>query len=492
MNFDASVLQVAIEDIIPNRFQPRLVFEDTSLNELAESIKQHGIIQPLVLRRIGEKYEIVAGERRYRAAKIAGLVSVPAVISQIDDKKSAEIAIAENVQRKELNPIEEAKSYQALLDQGYMNQAQLAMRLGISESALANKLKLLTLAPEVQRALLEDKISERHARSLLLIKDQDAQIKWLTRVINERMTVRLLDLELRKEYGESYMNNGLNIDKIKQNATDIPITPIQSAPVQNEVNAGPIDLGQMTSPNKFFNSLENEAVNMQMTENVNPFMQQNSLFDMTAPAASSVDTSPISFPSPDIQTNPTQPENVSPLLNNEMVTPQVSQNIEPAPASTTSFAMPTPDVQATPVQDIQTPVMNETVSAVQPTPFAMTSQDINQTPVQTFESIVTPEPVQPATPAPMPSVDSLESLDSLSSMSAMQGPVAPSPEPFTMPTPEVAPVQAVESTPTRSISEVKTKINSLVEELRALGYNVSNSETEMGNSASFSIMVNIN
>jgi ParB/RepB/Spo0J family partition protein len=451
MNFDASVLQVAIEDIIPNRFQPRLVFEDTSLNELAESIKQHGIIQPLVLRRIGEKYEIVAGERRYRAAKIAGLVSVPAVISQIDDKKSAEIAIAENVQRKELNPIEEAKSYQALLDQGYMNQAQLAMRLGISESALANKLKLLTLAPEVQRALLEDKISERHARSLLLIKDQDAQIKWLTRVINERMTVRLLDLELRKEYGESYMNNGLDINKIKQNATDIPIAPIQSAPVQNEVNVGPINLGQMSSQNKFFNSLENEAVNMQMTETVNPFLQQNSLFDTTVtstptPMPQNVSPTPIDFPTPEIQNNPIQSENPSPLVNNDF---SVTQNIEP-------------------------------------TPIAVPSQDISQPIIQNSEPVVNTQSV-----APTP-IDSLESLDSLSSLSAMQP--SASPEPFTMPSPEVtpAPVQAMPATTTKSISEVKSKINSLVEELRALGYNVSNSETEMGNSASFSIMVNIN
>lgn len=114
MNFDANVLNVAVEDIIPNRFQPRLVFDDASLKDLAESIKAHGIIQPLVLRRLGEKYEIIAGERRYRAAMLAGLSSVPAVIAKIDDKSAQEVAISENVQRKELNPIEEAKSYQAL------------------------------------------------------------------------------------------------------------------------------------------------------------------------------------------------------------------------------------------------------------------------------------------------------------------------------------------------------------------------------------------
>ena len=122
MNFDANVLNVAVEDIIPNRFQPRLVFDDASLKDLAESIKAHGIIQPLVLRRLGEKYEIIAGERRYRAAMLAGLSSVPAVIAKIDDKSAQEVAISENVQRKELNPIEEAKSYQALLNDQYWRQ----------------------------------------------------------------------------------------------------------------------------------------------------------------------------------------------------------------------------------------------------------------------------------------------------------------------------------------------------------------------------------
>ena len=157
MNFDTGVLQVAIEDIIPNRFQPRLAFDDASLNELASSIKQHGIIQPLVLRKIGDKYEIVAGERRYKAAMLAGLSSVPAVVAKIDDKKSAEVAIAENVQRRELTAIEEARSYRALLDQGYMSEEQLARKMGVSVISIENKLKLLNLANEVQDDVLENK-----------------------------------------------------------------------------------------------------------------------------------------------------------------------------------------------------------------------------------------------------------------------------------------------------------------------------------------------
>ena len=118
MNTEQKVLQVAIEDIIPNRFQPRLAFDEEGLKELSESIKQHGIIQPLVLRRLGNKYEIIAGERRFKAATMAGLKQVPAIISDIDDNKSAEIALVENIQRRNLTPIEEAKSYKNLLDRG--------------------------------------------------------------------------------------------------------------------------------------------------------------------------------------------------------------------------------------------------------------------------------------------------------------------------------------------------------------------------------------
>ena len=197
MNFDASVLQIPIEDIIPNRFQPRRSFDDEGLQELADSIRQHGIIQPLVLRPNGDKYEIVAGERRYKASMMAGLASVPAVIARISDRQSAETSIVENIQRKPLTAIEEAQSYKALLDQGYMSQEELAKRMGLSQGAISNKLRLLTLSEEVQNAVLENKISERHARSLLKIKDKYEQNKWLNRIINERLTVKQLDDLLR-------------------------------------------------------------------------------------------------------------------------------------------------------------------------------------------------------------------------------------------------------------------------------------------------------
>lgn len=243
VNTESQVLNLPIEDIIPNRFQPRLNFDESALKELAASIKEHGIIQPLVVRRLGEKYEIIAGERRYKASKLAGLTTVPAIISEMDDKKSAEVAIVENIQRKDLTSIEEAKSYEALLEKGYLTQEELAKKMGLSQSAISNKLRLLSLPPEVQNALMENKISERHARSLLQLKSHEEQIKWLNTIIEERITVKELDKRLKEimKQDESLFNSteatqGLNNDELI----------IEEKPI----------------PNKFFNFLEDEQANM--------------------------------------------------------------------------------------------------------------------------------------------------------------------------------------------------------------------------------------
>lgn len=190
---DKEVIEVSLDDIIPNRFQPRLAFDEGALNELAKSIKEHGIIQPLVLRKIGNKYEIIAGERRYKAAYIAGLVKVPAVTIDLNDNESAEVAIVENIQRKDLSPIEEAKSYKKLLERGYLTQEQLATRMGKTQATISNKLRLLNLSPKVQDALLNNKISERHARSLLRIEDKSKQDELLDRIIENRINVKETD-----------------------------------------------------------------------------------------------------------------------------------------------------------------------------------------------------------------------------------------------------------------------------------------------------------
>jgi len=272
VNTEEKIVQVAIEDIIPNRFQPRLAFDEEGLKELSESIRQHGIIQPLVLRRLGDKYEIIAGERRYKASTMAGLRTVPAIISNIDDDKSAEIALVENIQRRNLTPIEEAKSYKNLLDRGYMTQEQLAEKMGVSQSSIANKLRLLNLAPEVQDALLAEKISERHARSLLSLSKEE-QPEWLKKIITKRLTVRQLDLEIKKAKGEGEdipkVTNTPDINTIMNNATDInPVSEPKDIstlmePAKEEIPSEPV-IEEKNIPNKFFNFLEDEAANMNM------------------------------------------------------------------------------------------------------------------------------------------------------------------------------------------------------------------------------------
>ena len=218
------VIEVDINEILPNRFQPRIQFDEEEILELSDSIKEHGVIQPLVVRTIGDKYEIIAGERRYKASVLAGKETVPVIIKNLNDKDSAEIALIENIQRKNLTPIEEALSYKKILDMGYITQENLATKLGKSQSSVANKIRLLNLSDEVQEALLDNKISERHARSLLRLKSSNDQNEMLNKIINERLTVRKTDeeidkllnstkteeKEIKEEKGEESMNNEIN------------------------------------------------------------------------------------------------------------------------------------------------------------------------------------------------------------------------------------------------------------------------------------------
>lgn len=268
MNTNKEVLEIALSEIIPNQFQPRMNFDQKELEELCASIKEHGIIQPLVLRKMGQKYEIIAGERRFRAAGMAGLTKVPAILSNIDDQASAEVALVENVQRKDLTAIEEARSYKNILDKGYLTQEQLAKKMGLSQPAIANKLRLLNLDEEVQQALLNGKISERHARSLLSIESKEQQKYWLNRIINERLTVRQLDMEIKNETAQNssspLFSISPNVDNIKNNAFDIKTNNQEpKTTFFNEPIAPP---SEPKSQNKFFNFLEEEPVNMNMSE----------------------------------------------------------------------------------------------------------------------------------------------------------------------------------------------------------------------------------
>ena len=161
---EEKIILINNNDILPNRYQPRKKFSEDELLDLTESIKKYGILEPIIVRPLGDKYELVAGERRYKANVLAGNESIPARIVNLDDAECSEIAIIENLQRKELSALEEALSYKRAIDLGYANQKQLAEKIGKSQSYVANKIRLLKLSDEVQDALIENTISERHAR----------------------------------------------------------------------------------------------------------------------------------------------------------------------------------------------------------------------------------------------------------------------------------------------------------------------------------------
>lgn len=262
MKEDRQVVLLNLEDILPNRFQPRIKFDEKAIVELSESIREHGVIQPIIVRKMGDKYEIIAGERRYKASVMSGKNNIPAIIVDLNDKDSSEIALIENVQRQDLTPIEEAISYRKIFDMGYMTQEELAKKLGVSQSTIANKLRLLNLDDEVQDALLEGKISERHARALLRLKSSD-QKKMLKKIIDERLTVRKTDEEI---------NNMLNSKE--QNVFD----SFNKNPIEENFQENNISLTNTTNP--FVIPNDNTKINENVIQNNNSVSTSNTSADV--------------------------------------------------------------------------------------------------------------------------------------------------------------------------------------------------------------------
>lgn len=186
----SDVKTVELSAIVANPFQPRKTFVDTSLQELAASIAAHGIIQPLLVRPHGDGYELIAGERRLRAAKMAGLKTVPAIVKSLDDRAAAELAMIENLQREDLHYLEEAEGYHQLLQHFGLTQEELAQRVGKSQSTIANKLRLLRLSPRARQILVQAQLTERHARALLRLPDDKAQEEVLQVVVERGLNVR--------------------------------------------------------------------------------------------------------------------------------------------------------------------------------------------------------------------------------------------------------------------------------------------------------------
>ncbi len=181
---------VKVVDVEPNRNQPRKNFNEDSLLELADSIKQFGVIQPLIVQKKEGYYEIIAGERRWRAAKIAGIKEIPVIIKDYSDEEVVEIALIENLQREDLNPIEEAQAYRHLLQEYNLKQDEVADKVSKSRTAITNSMRLLKLSDEVQQMLIDEMITGGHARALLAIEDKEQQIKIANQIFDEKLSVR--------------------------------------------------------------------------------------------------------------------------------------------------------------------------------------------------------------------------------------------------------------------------------------------------------------
>ena len=187
----SAIQELSLGDIYPNPYQPRTEFDEEALNELAASIRSIGIVQPITVRSVdGGKYEIIAGERRFRASKLAGLETIPAYIRKTEDESLLELALIENIQREDLNPIEEAQAYKRLLEEFNLKQDEVAERVSKSRTAVTNSMRLLKLGEKVQQMVIDEMISTGHARALLAVEDQEEQYELAQKIFDEKLSVR--------------------------------------------------------------------------------------------------------------------------------------------------------------------------------------------------------------------------------------------------------------------------------------------------------------
>jgi len=188
-----SVVELKITEIEPNEKQPRRDFDEHGLAELAESIKEHGVVQPIIVRKLGSGYQIIAGERRWRASRLAGKKTIPAIVKDCSNVEVMEIALIENLQREDLNSIEEAYAYKTLIDEYNMTEEEIAQRIGKSRPAIANSLRLLQLPQEIKDMIAAGKITQGHARALLAIEDAKRQIEIAERIVDQQLNVRQIE-----------------------------------------------------------------------------------------------------------------------------------------------------------------------------------------------------------------------------------------------------------------------------------------------------------
>jgi ParB family chromosome partitioning protein len=474
MQFSKEVSILKIDDILPNRFQPRIIFDETAINELTESIKEYGVIEPIIVRKVSDKYEIIAGERRYKASVLAGKETIPAIVTDLNDKESAEIALIENVQRQNLTPIEEAVSYKKILDMGYMNQSELAEKLGKTQSTVANKLRLLNLTDDVQEALLQERISERHARSLLRLPS-DKQNEMLDRIVKERMTVRKTDEEIKKILeGESTTETvkeekeGKNMNNNDfMNQFNIPNTPIMEPtpqPVPPVEPVAPVSETPVTPVMPQMPTIEPVQPPVMaptappVTSNIEPQVSSETPQTINhEPATTENADIPISgrffnmFGEENAGTEQTETQSISPVM--PPVEPQVAPSVE-TPVAPVTPQMGQPN-NFNPFGDIA-PIAPSVETQTTPVAPQMPTIEPVQSPVM---PVIEPQPVSPVEPV-SPAVNTISPLEPIPMPNV---PVTPEVQtPFTQP-------EAINPIQTFQLNDNQEFTNSSVVEMGTFG-----------------------
>jgi ParB family chromosome partitioning protein len=194
---EKTFIEISVDQVVPNKYQPRTTFHEETLNELAQSIKSDGVIQPVIVRRSGSGYELIAGERRWRAAKKAGLKTIPAVVRDVSEFRTLEWALIENIQREDLNPIEEATAYSSLIQDFHLTQDELAQRVGKDRTTISNYLRLLKLPAEIKEKIQRGELTMGHARALISLEKAKDQLELANRIIAEQLNVRQVENLIR-------------------------------------------------------------------------------------------------------------------------------------------------------------------------------------------------------------------------------------------------------------------------------------------------------
>lgn len=278
-SFNQGVLEVEISEVLANPYQPRMHFDEEKLRELADSIKEHGVLQPLVVTRKGDQYELIAGERRLQASKLAELSKVPVIIKDVKDKQKLELAIVENIQRHNLNPVEEAKSFQQLMNEFQMSQEEVAQKLGKSRSVVANKIRLLKLPIEAVKALKDGIISEGHAKAILSLENPEKQRALLDLIVKNYWTVRQAESKTKEISSKPFKrlsNTDPEIKELEDKLAMVMGTKVKVTKSGGDGGKIIIDYYSSDELNKIIQNLSSEKGSNKKIEEELPILEDNS------------------------------------------------------------------------------------------------------------------------------------------------------------------------------------------------------------------------